>query len=51
MEETVALCVIICPRPFFPTHILKLLTWNQTYIWHEITHFWFKMLKNNFSHF
>ena len=34
-KETVALCVIKCPRPFFPTHILKLLTWNQTYIWHE----------------
>ncbi len=34
-KETVSLCVIICPRPFFPTLILKLLTWNPTNIWHE----------------
>ena len=35
VEETVSICVIICPRPFFPTLILKLLTLNQTNIWHE----------------
>ncbi len=37
-QETVSFCVIICPRSFFPTCILKLLAQVQAHLRHEKNH-------------